>query len=170
MFYVIVVPTEGKIHPSLLRILDYFGNESKLFCDSALNPVWFYSPIKGLGLRQVAINVPDPVNKTLDLNLLEIMKEGFYYCFGLDEVTNHIFISEAEVRDYGMCFTMCSYKSILECLAAQIEGKHVYKIYFIKLDRSYRVFLNFSKLYFSLESFSKWIFIRITTSFMYRRS
>jgi len=80
-------------------------------CDSAIIPVWFYSPIVELDSVKENIRISSVRSKTLTLDEMEILETGFYYCYGIDPQTSLNFFSGGELRIYGihLVFNMHSY-------------------------------------------------------------
>ena len=91
------------MYPPIIRIYNgHILKVVKLWCDSAIDTSWYYSMTKGLGYNQKAIDHAGQDKNVLNLRLLDQWEQGYYYCFGYDNNTNTNFLSEAEVRLYGI--------------------------------------------------------------------
>jgi len=92
---------KNKVHPSIFSVFVKFKKVINLSCDSTIQPIWIYSQFKGLKGKQKELDAKGQKNTSLILQLLDFWEQGYYYCIGQDNVTDQIFISEAEVRMYG---------------------------------------------------------------------
>jgi len=92
---------KGKVYPPLLRTQKSKDPQRiKFYCDTE-NASWYYSIEKMLGSHQVAIDGKSLGGSDLDYNMVASWKQGFYYCFGVDKVTNQPFLDKGELRIYG---------------------------------------------------------------------